>query len=151
MSEDVAAKTLAGGRNVTYGWIAAGLASGIIVNAAAWFFWPRLDPIVERWTRKHEPLEATQILQRAGVPALPVQSSLSVSSDPQVLERGVLTRVTHPVVGERIVTGPPWKLEGVGIRGPAPLIGQHNDYVLGEILGMSRQEIDRLTQEGVLE
>jgi crotonobetainyl-CoA:carnitine CoA-transferase CaiB-like acyl-CoA transferase len=42
-------------------------------------------------------------------------------------------------------------MEGVGVRGPAPLIGQHNDYVLGEILGMSPEEIDRLTQEGVLE
>jgi crotonobetainyl-CoA:carnitine CoA-transferase CaiB-like acyl-CoA transferase len=68
-----------------------------------------------------------------------------------VVERGVLTRVTHPVVGERIVTGPPWRYEGVGVRAPAPLIGQHNDYVLGEILGLPRQEIDRLTQEGVLE
>jgi crotonobetainyl-CoA:carnitine CoA-transferase CaiB-like acyl-CoA transferase len=85
------------------------------------------------------------------VPALPVETSLTLSSDPHVLERGVLTRVTHPVVGERIVVGPPWKLEGVGVRGPAPLLGQHNDYVLGEILGMSRQEIDRLTREGVLE
>jgi benzylsuccinate CoA-transferase BbsF subunit len=111
----------------------------------------RLDPIVERWTLEREPGEATEILQQAGVPALPVQTSLTVSSDPQVIERGVLTRVTHPVVGERIVTGPPWRFEGAGIHSPAPLIGQHNDYVLGEILGMSRQEIERLAQEGVLE
>ncbi len=47
MSEDVATKTLANGKNVTYRWIAAGLASGIILNASAWFFWPRLDPIAE--------------------------------------------------------------------------------------------------------
>ncbi len=111
----------------------------------------RLDPIVERWTRERGPVEVTQVLQRAGVPALPVETSLTLSSDPHVLERGVLTRVTHPVVGERIIVGPPWNFEGVGVRGPAPLIGQHNDYVLGEILGMSRQEIDRLTKEGVLE
>ena len=106
---------------------------------------------MERWTREHEPLEATRILQRAAVPALPVETSLTLSSDPHVLERGVLTRVEHPVLGERIVVGAPWKMEGVGVRGPAPLIGQHNDYVLSEILGMSRQEIDRLAREGVLE
>jgi crotonobetainyl-CoA:carnitine CoA-transferase CaiB-like acyl-CoA transferase len=80
-----------------------------------------------------------------------VETSLTISSDPHVRERGVLTRVTHPVVGERIVTGPPWRFEGVGVRSPAPLIGQHNDYVLGEVLGMSRQEIDRLEKEGVFE
>jgi benzylsuccinate CoA-transferase BbsF subunit len=111
----------------------------------------QIDTLVERWTRQRDPVEATEILQRAGVAALPVQTSLSVSSDPQVRERGVLTRVEHPVVGERIVVGPPWKCEGVGVRAAAPLIGQHNDYVLGEVLGMSRQEIDRLAQEGVLD
>jgi len=111
----------------------------------------KIDTIVERWTRGREPAEATEILQRAGVAALPVESSLTLSSDPHVLERDVLTRVEHPVVGERIVVGPPWKMEGVGVRAPAPLIGQHNDYVLGEILGMSPEEIDRLAQEGVLE
>lgn len=116
-----------------------------------WRHQERLDEIVERWTRKRGPAEAAQILQRAGVAALPVETSLSLSSDPHVLERGVLTRVKHPVLGERIVVGPPWKLEGVGVRGPAPLIGQHNDYVLGEILGMPRREIERLTQEGVVE
>jgi benzylsuccinate CoA-transferase BbsF subunit len=110
----------------------------------------KIDAILERWTREREPAEATRILQRAGVAALPVESSLTLSSDPHVLERGVLTRVTHPVLGERIVVGAPWNMEGVGVRGPAPLIGQHNDYVLGEILGMSREEIDRLTQEGVV-
>ena len=111
----------------------------------------KIDAIVERWTREREPVEATRILQRAGVAALPVETSLTLSSDPHVLERGVLTRVTHPVVGERIIVGAPWKMEGAGVRGPAPLIGQHNDYVLGEILGMSSEEIDRLTQDGVLE
>jgi len=111
----------------------------------------RIDAALERWTREREPGEAAEILQRAGVAALPVQTSLSLSNDPHVRERGVLTRVEHAVVGERIVVGPPWKLEGAEVRGPAPLIGADNDYVLGEILGLSREEIDRLEQDGVLD
>jgi hypothetical protein len=47
MNEDEAATTSANERNITYRWIAVGLISGIAANAAAWFFWPRLDPIAE--------------------------------------------------------------------------------------------------------
>jgi benzylsuccinate CoA-transferase BbsF subunit len=111
----------------------------------------RIDAALGRWTREREPGAAVEILQRAGVAALPVQTSLSLSSDPHVRARGVLTRVEHAVVGERIVVGPPWKLEGAAVRGPAPLIGEHNDYVLGEVLGLSREEIDELAQAGALD
>ena len=34
-------------RRITYRWIAVGLTSGVLVNVAAWFFWPQLDPIAE--------------------------------------------------------------------------------------------------------
>ena len=47
MTEDEVATTSANERNITYRWIAFGLISGIAANAAAWFFWPRLDPIAE--------------------------------------------------------------------------------------------------------
>ena len=48
--------------------------------------------------------------------------------------------------------GAPWKLsgDGVGVRRPAPLLGEHNRYVLGDILGMSDEEIEELTKAGVL-
>lgn len=39
--------TLTNKRSIMYRWIAVGLTSGIVANAAAWFFWPRLDPIAE--------------------------------------------------------------------------------------------------------
>ena len=47
MNDDMAAKTVANERLITYSWIAVGLASAAAVNAAAWFFWPRLAPIAE--------------------------------------------------------------------------------------------------------
>ena len=120
-------------------------------QAGRWSQQDRLDTIVERWTRSRSPAEASETLRRAGVAALPVETAESVSRDEHVCERGVLTRVQHPVLGERIVMGPPWKLEGAEVRGPAPLIGEGNDYVLGEILGLSRDEIERLARDGVLD
>jgi formyl-CoA transferase len=89
-------------------------------------------------------------LQRAGVPAMPVHTGTTLAADPHVRERGVLETVDHPKLGERLVVGPPWKIEGASVRGPSPLIGEHNQYVLGEILGLSQEEIERLEKAGAL-
>ena len=110
----------------------------------------RLDAIVERWTRERDPREAMEVLQRAGVAAMRVHTGISISKDPQVQARGVFETVEHPRIGERAVVRPPWRLEGVRVRRAAPLIGEHTDYVLNEILGLSRDEIDRLAEAGAL-
>jgi benzylsuccinate CoA-transferase BbsF subunit len=110
----------------------------------------RLDAIVERWTRQREPREAMEILQRAGVAAMVVHTGSSIAKDPHVQERGVFDTVVHPRIGEKAVVRPPFGLEGVGVRRSAPLIGEHTEYILKEILGMSRDEIDRLEEAGVL-
>ena len=117
-----------------------------------WHHQDRLDEIIGRWTREREPCEAMEILQRAGVAAMPVYTSETVFRDPHVLERDVLQKVEHPVLGERLVVRPPWRFseDDVSVRRAAPLMGEHNEYVLGEILGMSPDEIERLTQDGVL-
>jgi benzylsuccinate CoA-transferase BbsF subunit len=112
----------------------------------------RLDPIIERWTSTREPGDVVGAMQRAGVASMPVHTSATISRDPHVKAREMLQRVEHPVLGEKIVVGAPWRFSrsDVGIRCAAPLIGEHNRYVLGEILGMPDSEIDRLTEAGVL-
>jgi benzylsuccinate CoA-transferase BbsF subunit len=110
----------------------------------------RLDEIIERWTRGRDPGEATEILQRAGVAAMVVHTGISIGEDPHVRECGVFETVMHPKIGEKAVVRPPWRLGGVRVRRAAPLIGEHTDYVLEQILGLSRQEIDRLGEAGVL-
>jgi benzylsuccinate CoA-transferase BbsF subunit len=111
----------------------------------------RLDAILERWTCEREPYQAAQVLQQAGVPCLPVLRGQDLSSNPHLQERDVFRTVNHPVVGRKAVLGPPWKMAGVDVPRPAPLMGEHNDYVLGEILGLSRDEIDQLAEADVLE
>jgi benzylsuccinate CoA-transferase BbsF subunit len=118
--------------------------------AARWRNQERLDGILERWTRERDPREAMEILQRAGVAGMVVHTGASIGKDPHVRERGVFETVIHPRIGEKAVVRPPWRLEGVRVRRSAPLIGEHTEYVLEEILGLSRQEIDRLAEAGVL-
>ena len=111
----------------------------------------RLDAIVERWTCERAADEAVTLLQRAGVPSMPVHTGLTLSKDPHVRERGILQTVKHPKLGEREVVGPPWRLEGAAVRRSAPLLGEHNDTVLREILGLSQEEIDELERAGALQ
>jgi crotonobetainyl-CoA:carnitine CoA-transferase CaiB-like acyl-CoA transferase len=61
-------------------------------------------------------------------------------------------RVDHPKIGTNVIDNYGFRLSATpgGVRQPAPLLGQHNDYVLGELLGLSQEEIARLTQAGVI-
>jgi benzylsuccinate CoA-transferase BbsF subunit len=110
----------------------------------------RLDEIVGRWTRERSADEAVTRLQRAGVAAMPVHTGATLAADPHIRERGVFQKVTHPKLGERLAVGPIWKLEGTGIRRASPLLGEHTQYVLREILGLSEDEIERLERSDAL-
>jgi benzylsuccinate CoA-transferase BbsF subunit len=117
-----------------------------------WHAQDRLDAIIERWTREREPGDVVEALQGAGIAAMQVHTSASIAGDPHVREREVLHRVDHPVIGERLVVGPPWRFSGdeVSVRRAAPLIGEHNDYVLRDLLHLSPEEIERLERADVL-
>ena len=112
----------------------------------------RLDAIVERWTSERAADDVVKTLQAAGVASMRVNNGAKIALDAHTQERGVMQKVEHPVVGERLVVGGPWRFggNGAGIRRAAPLLGEHTSYVLGEILGMSDEEIEELSRAGVL-
>lgn len=111
-----------------------------------------LDRLVAAWTAQHTPEEATQILQEAGVAATPVLTIEEQYADPHFQARGLLVDCHHPLFGSESLFATPWRLSETpqGIHRPAPLLGQHNDYVFGEILDLSEEEIARLEEEKVL-
>jgi benzylsuccinate CoA-transferase BbsF subunit len=120
--------------------------------AERWQSQDALGPIIERWTRTRPVGDVTSLLQAAGVPAMRVHIEDSIADDPHIAARDFIETVEHPELGRRRVVGAPWRFGagGVGIRRPAPLLGEHNDYVLGEILGLPADEIERLTEAGVV-
>ena len=94
-------------------------------------------------------------LQAGGVPAGPVLNARGMLSDPHFRARGFFEAVDHPPetgLGRREYIGRGWKLSGaeVAIRKPAPMLGEGNDYVLGQVLGLETQAIRRLEQDGVI-
>ncbi|MDO8672508.1 MAG: CoA transferase, partial [Dehalococcoidia bacterium] len=92
-----------------------------------------------------------EMLQQAGIAATPSMSSEDLYKDPHLQERQFWIKVTHQELGERHTLGLPWKLSRtpVTIDRASPLMGQHNGYVLGDLLGLTSNEISVLEEEGV--
>ena len=111
-----------------------------------------LDKHVEEWTINHTPYQVMRILQKAGVAAFPSVNSKDLSADRHLKERGMFQRADHPVMGKRIVVAPHWKLSDTPARPcrHAPLFGEHNEYVFGELLGMRLEEINELKEKGII-
>jgi len=95
------------------------------------------------------------LLQQAGIPAAPVMNSRDVVTDPHLRERGFFEVVEHPLesgIGKRSYFGRPWKMSKTPahIRLPAPMLGEHNEKIMRELLGRSQSEINRLYEEHVM-
>jgi len=110
-----------------------------------------LEAILERTIGGMEREPLLKALEEAGVPATPVNTVDQVMEDPQTAARGMIDRVTHPVLGEIPVVSTPVKFSVMqaGVRTAAPLRGQHTQAVL-EQLGYSPDEIAALRARKVV-
>lgn len=111
-----------------------------------------LDPLVEEWTVRQGAEAAAETLQRAGVPAGVVQNCLDLHQDPRLAAWGMFQYLEHQEMGPSPYEGHQFCLSKTPgeLRWAAPVMGQHNEYVFTEILGLSREEIARLTEDKVI-
>ena len=88
-------------------------------------------------------------LEKAEVPAGPVNSLEDLLADPHLAGQGLIRRVDHPSEGETLEVGPPARFSRspAAVRRPAPLLGEHTVEVLGEA-GLDPAEIDALLRDG---
>ncbi|OBA57990.1 acyl-CoA transferase [Mycobacterium sp. 1100029.7] len=108
---------------------------------------------VAAWTRTQTPVQAADALQSAGIPAGPMNRPPDILEDPQLLARGLLSEMAHPLIERSMPaeTGPaPFRHIPAAPQRPAPLPGQDTRQVCGDLLGMSSEEIDRLIADQVL-
>lgn len=115
-----------------------------------------LDAAVGQWTREGDEYRLMEALQAAGVPAGVCQNAGDrCERDPQLAALEWLTEVTGTKIGRWPVAEVPVKLSespayvGGRIDRGAPCYGEDNEYVYGELLGMSTKEIAALAEEGV--
>ncbi|MEE8374215.1 MAG: CoA transferase [Dehalococcoidia bacterium] len=111
-----------------------------------------LDRRIGEWTLRHDHIELMHVLQNHGVAAGAVLDQSEVMSDPHLKERNCYVEIDHPETGVRPYARSPWNMSKTPKREwrQAPLLGEHNRYVLGELLGLSDREIAELEKEEVI-
>jgi benzylsuccinate CoA-transferase BbsF subunit len=112
----------------------------------------KLDRWIEEWTRHYHPYQIMEMLQKAGVMAGVSHNVRDLVDDPQLKQRKFFCDVDHPVLGNITLAGIPLRLSKnpSNKTTPPPLLGEHNDYVFGTLLGLSKEEITALEEEKVL-
>ncbi len=103
-----------------------------------------LDAAITTWTLKHTREEVEKILLNAGVPAHIVAKPSDVYRDPQLTARNYWTPLNHEVMGVQKFepqSGFIFSKTPRVVDRPSPLLGEHNEYVFKELLGMSDDEI----------
>ena len=110
------------------------------------------DDELTAWTATRSPAEVEKALQARGVPAHGVQNSAECWADPQLQHRHHYVSVGHSVHGSCIVEGPRVRLSATPgeVHQAGPSLGQHNDYVLRQILGYDDERIADLAIAGAL-
>jgi len=111
-----------------------------------------LDALIENWTRRRDHYEVMRRLQAAGVPAGAVLDAAGLLSNEHLEARGFFWEIEHPETGRRKYCGLPIKFSATpaAAKRPAPCLGEHNRYVLGEILGFTKEEIEEFEARGVI-
>ena len=91
-------------------------------------------------------------LEAVGVPCGPINDIADVFDDPQVKARALRDRLPHPSAGTVKLVRSPMRMSATpaGSDLPPPMLGQHTDEVLHDLLGKSAAEIAALHESGVL-
>ncbi len=114
-----------------------------------------LHAMISQWAAQRPLQEILYSLEMNGAPAAPVRDTGAAIRDPTVLRRGEVEPLMHPTFGiapELYGSGVPivFSEAATSLTRPAPFLGQHNEDVLGGLLGYSDEEITRLKDSGAL-
>jgi formyl-CoA transferase len=107
--------------------------------------------IIGGWTAQRSKHEVMKLMGEAGVPCGAVLDSVELLNDPHMRERGMVVTVDHPARGKFTMPGCPVRLEDSPVEvKAAPLLGQHNSEIYGQLLGMTAGDLEQLKQQGVV-
>jgi formyl-CoA transferase len=135
-----------------------------LVGRKEWINDPRFESNAKRVANRDVllPLVAEILAQRtcdewmelfvaAAIPAGPVNNMQRLFADPQLRHRGMLVEVPHPTIGTLRLTGIPIKYSETpaSVRRQPPLLGEHTEEVLAQVLGYKPERIAALRREGV--
>jgi len=111
-----------------------------------------LDELIGRWTVSQTTREILELMDRQGVPAGQIYRTPEMLEDPHFIARDAIVTVDHPQFGKLRMQNVAPRLSETpgGIRAPSPALGQHNDAIYLELLGMPRERYERLKAAKVI-
>ncbi len=116
---------------------------------------PRLNEIfarIEAWTMTKTKFEAMKILNEYDIPCGPILSMKELAEDQSLFATGTMVEVDHPTRGKYLSVGNPIKLSASAseVR-RSPLLGEHTEEILRDVLGYSADEIAAIKAAGATE
>lgn len=111
-----------------------------------------LIPLIRQVTVFKTTAEWISLLEQASVPCGPINDLAKMFEDPQVKARGLAIELAHPLAGRVPQVASPIRLSETPVeyRNAPPLLGEHTDQILSEVLALTADEIQRLRTAGVL-
>ena len=122
------------------------------VNDARIAHYAETEALVTGWTTAHTRAEIFAATSAHKIPCAPVRDIVEVMADPHMRGRGMLEVAQHHDFGEVVLPNSPLRFHGadpVKLR-VSPRIGEHNEAVYGEFLGISATELIRLREAGTI-
>ncbi|MDH3376046.1 MAG: CoA transferase, partial [Gammaproteobacteria bacterium] len=115
---------------------------------------PKLDAVfheIEKWTMTKTKFEVMEILNPLNVPCGPILSMQDLVEEPSLRKTGAIVEVDHPTRGKYLTVGNPIKLSDspAEVR-RSPLLGEHTDEVLRDVLGYGDEEIQQARELGAV-
>jgi len=111
-----------------------------------------LDAMLTNWFMEYTKEEIFQRAQAQGVPCFPVYDVREVAENRQYNARDFFLECEHPIAGRFKMPGPPYQMSRTPaiVRRPAPRLGEHNQMIFCERLGISRDELSAMQSQGVI-
>jgi len=110
-----------------------------------------LNQAISFWTVGQDRDVLSTFLNSKGVIAAPVLNAKEVLNDPVLRSRGVIIELDHPEVGKASQVGAPFHFskDKISVVRPSPLQGEHSFEIFSELLGMDRDEYEKLVTENI--
>lgn len=121
-------------------------------HAARGRFQQEIDDIVGQWTQTKTAQELLDLMEKSGVPAGMIYRAPEMMEDPHFAAREAIVKLAHPEFGELAMQNvfPKLSLTPGTVRWAGPGLGEHNDEIFIETLGMDEQRVSELKEAGVI-
>jgi formyl-CoA transferase len=120
-------------------------------NTDRWQNRAALDALITEWTMQRSKFDVMKVMADAGVPCGACQDTAEVLADPHLKARDMIVEMEYPPRGSFKTVGLPMKLsDSPASYTRPPMLGEHTESVLGELLGVAKDEVRKLKEKGAV-